>query len=80
MRHLLLTAGAALLVWGGAALADDIPPPAKAHIGNGPAMEKSVPSSAPPATTTRTTGETDQSKTVKAMNNSEKSKVEANGK
>jgi hypothetical protein len=53
---------------------------AKPHIGNGPAVEKSVPSSAPAATTTRMTGATDQSKTVKGMNNSEKSKVEATGK
>jgi hypothetical protein len=80
LRYFLRATGAALLVWGGAALADDNPPPAKGQIGNGPAVEKSVPSSAPAATTTRMTGATDQSKTVKSMNNSEKSKVETNGK
>jgi hypothetical protein len=52
----------------------------KPHMGNGPAVEKSLPSSAPAATTTRTTGATDQGKTVKAMNKNEKAKVEATGK
>jgi hypothetical protein len=33
-----------------------------------PAEEKSMPSSAPAATTTQTTGATSQSKTVKTMN------------
>jgi len=69
---------AALLVPAGFALADDAT--SKPHIGNGPAVEKSVPSSAPAATTTQTTGATDQDKTVKSMNNSEKAKIEANGK
>jgi hypothetical protein len=45
-----------------------------------PAMEKSMPSSAPAATTTQTTGATNQSKAVKAMNEQEKSKVENTGK
>jgi hypothetical protein len=72
--------GAALLVSGRAALADDTPAAAKPHIGNGPASEKSVPSTAPPATTSRMTGATDQDKTIKGMNNSEKAKTEATGK
>ncbi len=50
------------------------------HLGNGPAVEKSLPSSAPPATTTRTTGATDQNKTVKAMNGNAKGKIDAEGK
>ncbi|HEY0184145.1 MAG TPA: hypothetical protein VGC09_15155 [Rhodopila sp.] len=50
------------------------------HIGNGPAEEKSLPSSAPPATTTRTTGATDQDKTVRTMNSNERAKVEVGGK
>jgi hypothetical protein len=45
-----------------------------------PAEEKSMPSSAPAATTTQTTGATNQSKTVKTMNDKAKSEVEANGK
>ncbi len=49
-------------------------------MGNGPAVEKSLPSSAPAATTTQTTGATNQDKTVKTMNSNEKAKVEAVGK
>jgi len=49
-------------------------------MGNGPAVEKSLPSSAPAATTTQTTGATNQDKTVKAMNSNEKAKVENTGK
>jgi hypothetical protein len=45
-----------------------------------PAEEKSMPSSAPAATTAQTTGATNQSKTVKAMNDKAKSDVEASGK
>jgi hypothetical protein len=76
------------LLVGGAALAQDNTGTAKApttgstkpHLGNGPAVEKSLPSSAPAATTTRTTGATNQDKTVKSMNSNEKAKVETNGK
>ena len=39
LRYFLRATGAALLVWGGAALADYNPPPAKGQIGNGPAVE-----------------------------------------
>lgn len=52
----------------------------KPHMGNGPKVEKSLPSSAPAATTTGSTGSTAQDKTVKAMNSQEKAKVEAGGK
>jgi hypothetical protein len=45
-----------------------------------PAEEKSIPSSAPGATTTRITGATNQSKAVKIMNEKAKSEVEAGGK
>jgi hypothetical protein len=45
-----------------------------------PAEEKSMPSSAPAATTTQTTGATNQSKTVKTMNEKAKSEIEASGK
>jgi hypothetical protein len=49
-------------------------------LGKGPKVEKSLPSSAPAATTTRTTGSTNQNETVKAMNSQEKAKVEVGGK
>lgn len=52
----------------------------KPHLGNGPAVEKSVPSSAPAAKTTRNTGATDQNRTVKEMNNNAKAKVDTEGK
>jgi hypothetical protein len=45
-----------------------------------PAEEKSMPSSAPAATTTNTTGATNQSATVKKMNEKAKSEVETTGK
>ena len=72
----------------GAAIADDAAAPGKPvtvgsvkpGLGNGPAVEKSLPSSAPAATTKQQTGATDQDKTVKAMNNNEKAKVEVEGK
>jgi hypothetical protein len=52
----------------------------KPHLGNGPAEEKSLPSSAPPATTGQTTGKTNQSGGVKAMNEDAKAKVDVEGK
>ena len=45
-----------------------------------PAEEKSIPSSAPAATTTQTTGATSQGKTIKTMNEKAKSEVETTGK
>lgn len=45
-----------------------------------PAQETSVPSPAPPSTTTATTGSTSQDPGVKAMNDAEKAKVEVHGK
>lgn len=52
----------------------------KPSLGKGPAEQKSLPSSAAPATASGMTGHTDQDKTVKAMNSNEKAKVEASGK
>jgi hypothetical protein len=49
--------------------------PAKA-----PAEQTSVPNASSPATTTRTTGESNQDPTVKKMNEDEKQKVETTGK
>ncbi len=51
----------------------------KPGLGNGPAVQQSLPSSAP-AATTRSTGATNQDTTVKAMNSNEKAKVEVGGK
>ena len=42
--------------------------------------QTSVPNAAPPATTTQTTGESNQSPTVKKMNEDEKKKIETEGK
>ena len=71
-----------------AVLADDAAGSAKTRtsgsvkpgLGSGPAEQKSAPSSAPPATTTRTTGATDQSNTVKTMNKNENAKLDVEGK
>ncbi|HEY0422013.1 MAG TPA: hypothetical protein VGC82_01665 [Rhodopila sp.] len=71
-----------------AVLADDAAESAKTRtsgsvkpgLGSGPAEQKSAPSSAPPATTTRTTGATDQSNTVKTMNKNENAKLDVEGK
>jgi hypothetical protein len=78
----------ALSLWsGGTVLAQQTEPTAKAPMTGStkpdpgkPAMEKSLPSSASAATPTQTTGATNQSKTVKSMNDQEKSKVENTGK
>jgi hypothetical protein len=42
--------------------------------------QTSVPSASPPATTTETTGQTNQDATVKKMNEDEKQKVDTKGK
>ena len=49
-------------------------------MGQGPTEQKSLPSSATPATTTKTTGATDQSKGVKSMNETAKARVGTEGK
>jgi hypothetical protein len=45
-----------------------------------PQEQSSVPNTAPPATTTQTTGEAPRDPTVKQMNEKEKDKVERGGK
>jgi hypothetical protein len=45
-----------------------------------PPEQTSVPNTSPPATTTQTTGESNQDATVKKMNEDEKQKVETKGK
>jgi hypothetical protein len=45
-----------------------------------PPEQTSVPNASPPATTTQTTGESNQGPTVKKMNEDEKQKVDKTGK
>jgi hypothetical protein len=62
--------------------AGEITPPdttASRPAKNGP-EQASVPNSNPPATATQTTGESNQSPTVKKMNEDEKKKIETEGK
>jgi hypothetical protein len=57
--------------------------PAACHrhtAGQESAEQSSMPSNAPPATTTQTTGEASSDPTVKKMNEDEKAKVETKGK
>jgi hypothetical protein len=66
-------------------LADDLAKPrtsgsTKPGLGSGPVEQKSVPSSAPPATTTQTTGATNQDPTVKTMNRNAEAKINKEGK
>jgi hypothetical protein len=57
------------------------PPPATAtRPARNPTEQSSVPSNAPPATTTQTTGEVSGDPTVEKMNEDEKAKVETKGK
>lgn len=74
------TVRAALAAWlllaAGAALAQTD----QARPARGPASETAVPSAAPPATTSQTTGSTGQGPVVKSMNEAEKGKVEETGK
>jgi hypothetical protein len=51
-----------------------------ARPARGPQSESSVPATAPPASTTQTTGATNQPPVVKQMNEEEKQKVEKEGK
>ena len=71
----------ALLLNVQAASAQANPPPATAtRPAKDPANQSSMPSSAPPATTTQTTGEASRDPMVKKMNEDEKAKVESKGK
>ena len=80
MRRLLLAA--LLLMPALTAQAQTAAPQASSPVRprGGPASESSVPSAAPPASTTQTTGSTSQGPEVKGMNEAEKAKVEAKGK
>jgi hypothetical protein len=76
-----LTAGGAAMAQNNSAPTTATPSPgsSKPNLTKGP-TQKSLPSSAPDATRTKTTGATNQSKTVKTMNNNAKEKVETEGK
>jgi hypothetical protein len=88
LRKLLFAAAAAatFAAWGPVLAADQAPArpittgSVKPNLGNGPADEKSLPSSAPAATPGGTTGATSQSSTVKSMNRKEQEKFDATGK
>ena len=57
------------------------PPPATAtRPAKTPPEQTSVPNTGPPATTTQTTGDSNQDATVKKMNEDEKQKVDTKGK
>jgi hypothetical protein len=88
MMSTTLKALAAIAVSAGAvcfaaqhAMAEDKIPPSTATrpAANGP-DQNSVPNAAPPASRTRTTGQSGQDPTVKQMNERERSKVEREGK
>jgi hypothetical protein len=65
----------------GAAAQANPPPGATAtRPAKTPPEQTSVPNTSPPATTTQTTGESNQNATVKKMNEDEKQKVETKGK
>ena len=81
VRHVLIALSFLCFQVGGA-LADEASPPkttatrpAKEHPD-----ETSLPSNAPPATGTQTTGSTSQDPTTKQMNTEEKKKLETEGK
>ena len=73
---------------GGSAWADDTSSSAQApktgsvnrNLGNGPAVQKSLPSSASTPTTTKHTGTTNQNGTVKSMNKQANDRIDAEGK
>lgn len=64
-----------------AAIADDTAPKATAtRPAQEPAGQRSLPNAAPPATTTRPTGSTNQDPQIKQMNEEGKEKLEKEGK
>ena len=73
--------GFLLAALSGPAFAQGAPAPTTANRpAREPAGQTSIPSPAPPASTTQTTGATDQDPAVKDMNAAEKAKVEQTGK
>jgi hypothetical protein len=77
---LSLLAGALLLNAQAASAQADPPPATATRPAKNPTEQSSIPSNAPPTTTTQTTGEVSRDPTVKKMNEDEKAKVETNGK
>jgi hypothetical protein len=89
MRRMMLSgaAGLALILsqFPGSAMADDLAKTrtsgsTKPGLGSGPAEQRSVPSAAPPATTTQVTGATNQDHTVKSMNRDAEAAMNKEGK
>jgi hypothetical protein len=64
----------------GAATQTNPPPATATRPAETPAGQTSLPNASPPATTTQTTGESNQNATVKKMNKDEKQKVDTQGK
>ena len=77
---LSLSAGFLLLNAQPASAQANLPPATATRPAKNPAEQSSMPSKAPPATTTQTTGEASRDPTVKKMNADEKAKVETMGK
>ena len=75
-----LLAGALLLNAQAASAQANPPPTTATRPAKNPAEQSSMPSNAPPATTTQTTGEASRDPTVKKMNEDENAKVETKGK
>jgi hypothetical protein len=74
---------ASVLIWNVQVVAaqTNSPPSATAtRPAKTPPEQTSVPNTGPPATTTQTTGESNQDATVKKMNEDEKQKVDTKGK
>ena len=58
----------------------ELPAACHRHTAGQDSEQSSMPSNAPPATTTQTTGEASRDPTVKKMNEDEKAKVDTKGK
>jgi hypothetical protein len=78
----LAALAASVFVWNVAEVtAQTNPPPATAtRPATTTPEQSSLPNTAPPATTTQTTGESNQDPTIKKMNEDEKRKVDSKGK
>ena len=74
---------ASILIWNVQEVAAQTNPPPAATAtrpAKTPPDQTSVPNASPPATTTQTTGQSNQDPTVKKMNEDEKQKVDTKGK
>jgi hypothetical protein len=76
----LLSSAFLLNVQAAKAQTNDSPAATATRPAKTPPDQTSIPNASPPATTTQTTGETNQDATVKKMNEDEKQKVDTKGK